>query len=50
MNREYLVASGLLVDIVGFILIFRYGHSLSLWAGSIDDLTGTTGAPEERKE
>lgn len=50
MDWNYLVAVGLFLDIIGFLVLLKYGINLSLWAGSIDDLTGIPGTPEEREE
>lgn len=50
MAWSYFVAAGLFLDIVGFILIMKYGINLSLWAGYVGDLIGIPGTPEEREE
>ena len=50
MDWNYLVALGLFLDIIGFVVLLKYGASLSTWAGSIDELTGIQGTQEEQEE
>lgn len=47
---NYLVAAGLSLDIIGFLVLLKYGASLNIWAGSLDDITGIPGTPEEQEE
>ena len=50
MDWNYLVATGLFLDIIGFAVLLKYGASLNVWPGSIVDLTGIPGTPEEQEE
>lgn len=50
MDWMYLVVVGLSLDVVGFVMVYRHGISTSIWAGSVSELTGIPGTPEEEEE